>query len=173
MREERYRNSSRDAFHILPFWRSWDRVDHETGQEDSWRKLWPLYQEEVRGEISQGNVPTLDPMWRNELLQFHYGWLWRIWQWRSGPDLERTRGLWGLWRREKDAGEDRRSLTMVWSDRRYRDSEERAVSETSLLLGLLRWRKTEGVGFEMLRPAFPGPGWPSERVPAPVETPDP
>ena len=34
------------------------------------------------------------------------------------------------------------------------------MRETSLLFGLLRWRVTEGEGFDMLPPAFPGPGWP-------------
>jgi hypothetical protein len=36
------------------------------------------------------------------------------------------------------------------------------VREHSLLFGLLRWRVTEAEGFDMLRPAFPGPGWPAE-----------
>jgi len=29
------------------------------------------------------------------------------------------------------------------------------------LFGLLRWRVTEGEGFDMLPVAFPGPGWPA------------
>ena len=74
-----------------------------------------------------------------------------------------------LWRREKDRDEDRRSLSMVWARRDYSVAGA-PVRETSLLLGLVRWRSGPN-GFGFLQPAFPGPGWPLERVPStlPVE----
>ena len=71
---------------------------------------------------------------------------------------------------EKDADEDRRYLSVLWSNRRYRQGGE-AVSETSLLFGLLRWRSRESDSLELLWPAVPGPGWPVQRETVPP-TPD-
>jgi hypothetical protein len=68
-----------------------------------------------------------------------------------------------LWRREKDAAEDRRSFSFLWAHRTYSTEKER-VRETSLLFGLFRWRSGDESGFDMLPPAMPGPGWPLERV---------
>jgi hypothetical protein len=70
----------------------------------------------------------------------------------------------GLWRREKDADEDRSSLVGVWAGRRYRENGG-AVHETSILFGLIRWRTREDGGFELLWPSLPGPGWPLQRTP--------
>ncbi len=167
LREERYKLAERDTLYVLPFWQQQDGVDLETGVASSWRKLWPLFHVERVGDYTRGQVPALDPLWRNRLIRFHYAWIWKVWEWERRDPVVRQRGWLGLWRREKDAGEDRCSLSFLWSRREYRDARRREVGETSLLFGLLRWRKTEGDGFEMLPPALPGPGWPAERVEAP------
>jgi len=83
----------------------------------------------------------------------------RIWEWEEEPAFRRERALLGLYRRERGRGEDRVSVSGLWARRSY-ERDGHAVHETSLLFGLVRWRVTEGEGFDMLRPAFPGPGWP-------------
>lgn len=168
MREERYVDSERDSFHVLPFWQSWDRLEYGTRRESSWRKLWPLIQVERDGSLTRGSFPSLDPFQRNFLISYYYGWTWRLWAWERDDqaDLLRQRAWLNLYRRERDAGEDRRSLSLLWANRRYVDPTQGQTSETSLLLGLLRWRRTERGGFDMLSPAFPGPGWPAHRIQA-------
>jgi hypothetical protein len=47
----------------------------------------------------------------------------------------------------------------LWSQRKFTDGADH-VRETSILFGLLRWRSSRERGFEMMRPALPGPGWP-------------
>ncbi|MEW6072420.1 MAG: hypothetical protein AB1726_07460 [Planctomycetota bacterium] len=162
VRHERGAAADRDSVYVVPLWQSWDRRDLETGEESAWRKLFPLFQYERRGEWERGSFPTLDPFGKNALVDRHFSWLWKLYEWEEKGEMRRERSLLGLWRREKDAGEDRASLALLWSRRRYAEGDRR-VRETSLLLGLLRWRVTEGGGFDMLRPAFPGPGWPGDR----------
>jgi hypothetical protein len=160
----------RDSFYVIPLWQSWARTDKETGQESTWHKLFPLFQHERQGSWRRGSFPTLDPFQRNEIIDRHYGWAWKLLEWESDEEMRRERSWLGLWRREKDAGEDRRSLAGLWSSRHYREGG-REVSETALFLGLLRWRVTAGGGFSMLSPAFPGPGWPAVRRPADLQGP--
>ena len=78
--------------------------------------------------------------------------------------MKRERSWLGLWRREKDQDEDRRYLSGLWANREYTWRGEK-VSETSLLFGLIRYRRSKSAGFEMMAPGLPGPGWPRERVP--------
>jgi hypothetical protein len=172
-RSEWYVDSTRESLYVLPFWQSIDRVERTTGRKNAWRKVWPLYQWERDGDVVRGSFPSLDPFTKNHLITYYYGWTWRLWAWERDPvtGLERGRFWLDLYRHEGDDGEDRRSLPFLWSRRSYLDSEGRAVRETSLLLGLLRWRKIEGSGFDMLSPAFPGPGWPEARVAAAEEKP--
>jgi len=151
----------RDSTYYIPFWQSWDRTDLTTGQKSAWRKLWPLAQFERDGEWERGSFPTLDPFWRNELIDKHYSWIWKVWEWEQEREMRRERAWLGLYRRERGLGEDRRSVAGLWSRRVYLDEAGRGVRETSLLFGLFRWRVTEGEGFDMLTPAFPGPGWPA------------
>ena len=78
--------------------------------------------------------------------------------------MKRERSWGGLWWRERNAVEDRRSLAGLWSRRTVKQANVE-YSETSLLFGLIRWHN--GADDHMLRPAFPGPGWPAlERAPA-------
>jgi len=149
----------RDAVTVIPFWQSWDARSKSTGETSAWRKLWPLFRYERQGEWSNGSVLELDPFFRNDMWPRHVTSFFRIWEWEQEPAYRRERAVLGLYRREKGRGEDRRSLSGLWADRRY-ELEGQPVHETSLLFGLLRWRVTEGQGFAMLRPAFPGPGWP-------------
>ena len=150
----------RDSVWIIPFWQSWDRLDKRTGETSDWRKLFPLFQYEREGAWRRGSFPTLDPFWRSELIDEHYSWIWKLYEWEEEAELRRERAWLGLYRRERGLGEDRRSIAGLWSRRKYRDGG-RTVRETSLLFGLLRWRVTEDEGFDMLPVAFPGPGWPA------------
>lgn len=159
-RHETYVGSQRDSSYVIPFWQAWDRTEFKSGETSAWRKLFPIFQYERFGEASRGSFPTLDPFWRNELIDRHYGWIWKLWEWRRAGEVERDRSWLGLFKRERNALEERRSLAGLWASRRYR-SEGKRVKETSLLFGLLRWRVTEDEGFDMLRPALPGPGWPA------------
>jgi hypothetical protein len=158
-RHEHSRKMIRDSTWVIPLWQSLDRLDLETGEETTWRKLFPLFQHERRDEWRKGSFPTLDPFWRNQLIDRHYAWMWKLWEWETEGRMRRDRSWLGLYKRERGLGEDRKSLAGLWSSRHYHVGG-RAVTETSLLFGLLRWRVTRDDGFDILRPAFPGPGWP-------------
>lgn len=149
----------RESVTVIPFWQSWDARSKTTGETSAWRKVWPLMRYERQGEWRNGSLLELDPFWRNDLWPRHVTSFFRIFEWEEEPVFRRERALLGLYRRESGRGEDRRSVAGLWARRRY-ESTEGTVRETSLLFGLVRWRVTEGHGFDMLRPAFPGPGWP-------------
>jgi hypothetical protein len=106
---------------------------------------------------------------RIQVIDEHYAWLWEIYTRQRLDDRVRVRSLLGLWRREKDRDEDRRSFVGLWARRDYSVAGE-PVRETSLLFGLIRWRSRGGRA-TLMAPALPGPGWPLERVPSslPVE----
>ncbi len=160
-RHEESDSFTRDSAYVIPLWQSWDRLDKETGETSAWRKLWPAFQYERQGAWERGSFPALDPFWRNDLIDDHYSWIWKLWEWEQAGAMKRERAWLGLYYREKGLGEDRRSFTALWSSRRYRNRRGSMVKETSLLFGLFRWRVTEDEGFDMLAPAFPGPGWPA------------
>jgi hypothetical protein len=162
LRHEDTPEYERDFAAIVPLWQSWDKRDKATGERSSYRKLWPLLMRERQGEWRAGALLELDPFFRNTLVPRHVTGFFRLYEWEEEPAFRRERALLGLYRREAGRGEDRRSLSGLWASRRY-EEEGRAVRETSLLFGLLRWRVTAGRGFAMLRPAFPGPGWPRPR----------
>ncbi len=149
----------RDSVVVIPFWQSWDARSKATGETSAWRKLWPLVRYERQGEWRSGAWLELDPFFRNERVPRNVTSFFRIWEWEEEPAYRRERALLGLYRRERGRGEDRRSLSGLWARRSY-EVAGKPVRETSLLFGLLRWRVTEGQGFDMLPPAFPGPGWP-------------
>ncbi len=159
-RKERSTTMERDTTVFLPFWQSSERRDLASGETSEFKKLFPVFQYERDVDWERGSFPTLDPFWRNELIDRHYSWLWKVWEWEEEADMRRERAWLGLYRREKGLGEDRKSLTGLWSTRRY-EREGKRVKETSLLFGLLRWRVTADDGFDMLPVAFPGPGWPA------------
>ncbi len=164
VRHEDTREMERDGFYVVPFWQSWDRRDKETEERSAWRKLFPIFQLERRGAFERGSFPTLDPFPRNEIVDRFYSWIWKLFEWEKTSEMRRERSWLGLWRREMGPGEDRRSFSGIWAKRTHlEDGEE--VRETSLLFGLLRWRVTEGEGFDMLPCAFPGPGWPAPARP--------
>lgn len=161
-RTERYTDATKDATNLFPIWHSWDRVDRGKGRS-RWRKLFPLFRyygaEEKNEEFFA--FPTLNPLWRLQFIDEHFAWMWELYSNRRTDEVVQQRSWLGLWRREMDPNEDRKSLSGIWARRKYtRDGE--AVKETSLLLGLLRWRTTSE-GSSMLLPAFPGPGWPLDR----------
>jgi len=160
--------AERDSAWFIPVWQSWDRRDKETGETASWRKLWPLYRTVREGDWSSGALLELDPFFRNDSFPRHLTRFFRLYEWERDPSFRRERGLLGLYRHEAGRGEDRRSVSGLWARRSY-EQDGKAVRETSLLFGLLRWRVTAGEGFAMLRPAFPGPGWPRPAEPSPAE----
>ena len=172
LRHEDYLDSERDGVYVIPFWQSTTRTDKETGEVSKWRKFFPFYRFESDDEGESGAFLCLDPFQRNTVIDRHYGWLYKLWEWRQRGPVRRERALWGLWRRERDAGEDRRSLMGLWARRSYH-KEGKKVRETSLLFGLLRWRSTEDEGTDLLRPAIPGPGWPGKREPPQGISPSP
>jgi hypothetical protein len=137
-----------------------------------WRKLWPLFQSYDAGDTGRFGLVRLDPFWRLPRFDLHYAWLWEAYTREWEPDIERTRSWLGLWRRERGPDEDRTYLSGLWSRRRY-SREGQKVREHSLLLGLVRWRSSESDSLRFLRPAFPGPGWPLERMPSTLPVADP
>jgi hypothetical protein len=168
LRHEDMPSMRRRTFYVIPFWQSWNRTDLDTGETSSWRKLFPVFMRERQGTRTRASFPTLDPLLRYSLMDRHFAWLWKLWEWQTDEDMRRERSWGGIWRRERDAAEERTSLSGLWARREYR-ADEREVRETSLLFGLVRWRVTEGQGFDMLPLAFPGPGWPARRVRGPED----
>jgi len=159
-RKEDTRVGMRKSTYVIPFWISSSRREKELGTTSSFRKLFPLFKHRREDQWRRTSFPTLDPLWRNSFIDRYYAWIWKLYEWETKGDMYRSRSWLAIYRRERGLGEDRKSLTGLWSSRKYQDGE-RKVKETSLLFGLLRWRVTEGKGLSMLRPAFPGPGWPA------------
>lgn len=179
-RTEEYIDGDREATYVLPFWRSYRRhrevvemggvpIQPEDGPPgtERFRKLWPLGK--VRSAPGESDVAVVDlnPFQELEFVDEHYSWLWELYTREARADQVRSRSWLGLWRREKDADEDRRSLSALWSARSYTRAGRRA-EERSWLLGLVRYRTVEGQGTTLLAPAFPGPGWPMARVPSSI-----
>lgn len=164
VRHEVYPGVTKDTVNVFPFWHAWDKNDETLGKS-RWRKLFPLtrsYQADHLDE-SMYAFPALNPFYRLEFIDEHYAWMWELYSSRRIADQVRERSWLGLYRREKDRDEDRRSLSLLWGRRDYTDGGER-VRETSLLFGLVRWR-SGGENAGLMMPAIPGPGWPLRRVP--------
>jgi hypothetical protein len=87
-----------------------------------------------------------------------YAWIYELYTREVDHEIVRERTWLGLYRREKDDLEDRASIVGLWGRRRYGNT-----TETSVLFGLLRWRKTPSGSLQWLPPAIPGPGWPLRR----------
>jgi hypothetical protein len=164
VRHEEYPRVTKDTTYIFPFWHAWDKESEESGHSE-WRKLFPVYRTYSSEHPSEDfyAFPALNPFYRLRFVDEHYAWMWELYGERRVDDRIQQRSWLGMWRREKDRDEDRRSLSMLWARRDYSQAGER-VSESSLLLGLIRWRNGPD-GFGLLRPAFPGPGWPLRRTP--------
>jgi hypothetical protein len=160
-RREVYPDAERAGWNLVPFVQSWERVD-ENGERETYGKIWPLFQVERRGaDRLRTAFPALNPLWRTPDIDAMYAWLWELYTKERDADVVRERSWLGLYRREKDALEDRRALSVVWATRAEAGPDP-AWRETSLLLGLVRWR-VDAQGFRFLLPALPGPGWPMER----------
>jgi len=170
-RHEEYFESERDAFTVIPFWSQWKKRT-ASGKTHSYRKFWPFYQYERRDETTELMFPQLLPFWYWPDLDEHYSWIYAVYTNEVGPEVLREHALWGLWRREHDRDESRSYLSGLWSRRQW-CREGHAVSEQSLLFGLLRWRDDAEAGLSLLAPSFPGPGWPIERVPCTCAEPEP
>ena len=181
-RHETYPDGTKDSLNVLPFWRSYTRErrplvlggdvipqDEPMGTK-RWRKIWPLGKVAKGPDSSDLHVIDLNPFQELSFIDEHYAWLWEIYGRKRRGDVVRSRSILGLWRREKDADEDRRSLSALWSARDYTRAGAK-TQERSWLFGLIRYRTVEGRGFSLLRPAFPGPGWPIQRTPSSVPPP--
>ena len=162
VREETYPRVSKSSRYVIPFWHSWRRRE-EDGPETRFDKLWPLWQRHQDEDTTRTAVLALSPLWHYPEFERRWSWLWELWSQERGSGIVRERSWLGLWRRESDGHEDRRSLSGVWAGRRYRGDQGEVVHETSLLFGLLRWRRS-AEGLQWLPPAMPGPGWPKLRA---------
>ena len=138
-RREQYDDGVRTAKAAIPFWQSWRRFDEEGEQRSSAVKFWPFYQRRTFGEESRSGLLALNPLQYHPDLEDNYSWLWEIYTRERGEWGVSERGWLGLWRREADGQEDRRSFTGLWASRSYLLDGER-LNERSLLFGLIRWR---------------------------------
>jgi hypothetical protein len=159
-REESYPDGTRRGESVNPFWQHYVEFDLAGEQRAEFQQLWPLYTYKQLGERTRLGIPTLLPIWEFPDIDEHYAWIWELYHRETEGAAVRDRSWGGLWRREIDAREERDYLSGLWSRRKYREHGH-TVRETSLLFGLLRWRSTRASGVELLRPAFPGPGWPA------------
>lgn len=167
---EDYVGHDRDSLSILPFWRSWneyiDRGPREGEVTNSWKKMWPLWSQETIGPKTITTLTPLSPIMKSDLVDFHWGWIWQLYKGVEDGPNRTERGWMGLWWREKNAVEDRKSLSGLWSKRIVRHDEV-DFTETSLLFGLIRWRSSDDEVSKsgLMMPAFPGPGWPTMKLP--------
>lgn len=159
-RHETYAHSERRGESFFPFWQHYIELDGERRRVGSWSKFWPAFQYHEAEGRSHFGAPTLLPLWRLPHVEEHYGWLWELYSRDTAPGQVSERSWLGLWRRESDAAETRTYLSGLWARRKYRDGGH-MLRESSLLFGLFRWRESRERGLELLRPAFPGPGWPA------------
>jgi hypothetical protein len=160
-RHETYADGSvRQGENLLPFWQHYVERDAGGRERGRWHKLWPLYQYKEREGVSRLGAPTLLPLWELPDVDEHYAWIWELYRREVDAAGTHERSWGGLWRRESDAYEERAYLAGLWSRRKLREGDQ-TVRETSLLFGLVRWRSTKASRFDLLRPAFPGPGWPA------------
>lgn len=161
-RREVYPDAERKATNLVPFVQNWERRD-DAGNLERYGKVWPLFQVERRNDDEVRTAfPALNPLWRTPDIDAMYAWIWELYTRERQAAVVRERSWLGLYRREKDVLEDRRSLSVLWATREY-ELDEKPVRETSLLFGLFRWRSDEDSSFHLMIPAFPGPGWPLER----------
>jgi hypothetical protein len=162
-RHEAYDDAQKSATNLVPFVQSWERRDGD-GNVEVYGKIWPLYQTYRKNEEeSHTAFPALNPLWRTPDIDSMYAWIWELYTRDRHEGEVRERSWLGLYRREKDEYEDRRTLSVVWSTRAY-SHRGAGYRETSLLFGLFRWRSGPDSAFELMPPAFPGPGWPLERA---------
>lgn len=149
----------RASFYIMPFWQDWDML-REDGRVESWRRLWPLARYERRDQLKRWAFFSFDPLQRSSVIDFFYGWLWELYAVEREGRRSKHRAWLGLYRRERHGNELRESLPILWG-RREVETPVGTVHETSLLFGLLRWRTGPAEADPgLMRPAFPGPGWP-------------
>lgn len=164
LRHEVYPQAEKNSVYVIPFWQSWKRFDDVAGRS-SFQKLWPLYQVERTEEHSARTAfPALNPLWRTPEIDEMYAWIYELYTRDVNHEQVRERSWLGLYRREKDEHEDRASVVGLWARRRFTRQGE-AMTETSLLFGLLRWRWRAAHSLQWMWPAVPGPGWPLERSP--------
>ncbi len=170
VRHEDMREFTKDTRYLFPLWHGWTRTSKETGLVTTWAKLWPLfrrYHNREEDEVLRA-FPCLNPFWRMQFVDEHYAWMWELWTEERKFEHYKQRSWLGLWRRETDLDEDRRSLVGLWARREYL-RQGRPTTETSMLFGLIRWRSQEERGSHFLPAAFPGPGWPLQRTPSRLE----
>ncbi len=161
VRKEDVPGFRRASFYALPFWHQWDLERTDTGRREAYRKYWPFYQAHHVGEHSRRAVLALNPFVRLPILEYHYGWLWELWVLEREGDRRTQRSWLGVYQRESDGDERRAAFSGLWARRSF-GPEGARTRETSLLFGLLRWRSgPEESDPGILRPAFPGPGWPA------------
>ena len=156
-RLEVYEDRVRRGRFAIPFWRQWRFETHEGDFLGSWERLWPLFHREVRRDGYDFAFPDLNFMWRTPHIQDNYAWLWELYGQERRDDRVKSRSWGGIYRREVDRFEDRAGVAGLWSRRVYRDPAGEKVRETSLLFGLLRWRRS-AQGMRLMAPALPGPG---------------
>lgn len=161
---EDYPDRVRRATYVLPVWQRWTELAADGGEE-SWTKLWPLYQDFHGRSGDRFAFPALNPLWHLPVIDDHYVWIYELWtaETEVGGEVRHERAWGGIYRRELDRHEDRSYLLGLWSRRRYADRGA-TVEAHSALLGLFRWETRSDVDdVDWLAPAFPGPGWPLER----------
>lgn len=157
----------RASFYALPVYQHWNLRGVSDPRVIKFRRFWPLYTYDREGGVRRFAAPSLDPLTRGSPISFYWGWLWELYAVETERERIQERSWLGLYWRESNAQESRRSLSGLWSSRRY-PTAAGEVSETALLFGLLRWRSGPAAARPgLLAPAFPGPGWPATWIDAP------
>lgn len=166
-REETGPDFRRASFYVLPFYRGWQTMRDEPGylrgpEREDYAHLWPIVESERAGDWRRDAVLALWPFGKSALIRHYWGWLWELYATERQGDVVRSRSWLGLYRFATDGDERRHSLAGLWSSRAWGAGASEVV-ERSVLFGLIRWRSGPGAADRgVMRPAFPGPGWPQE-----------
>ena len=150
-----------EGSYLIPLWQRWQRTGLDGEPQDGFLKVWPLLQRSDVEGLQRTATPTLLPTWHTPVIDDYYAWIWEVYTSERRGTRHSQRSWGGIWRRERDEVEDRSSLSALWARRRYGEPDER-ITETSLLFGLIRWRKGPSGGVDWMTPSFPGPGWPPQ-----------
>ncbi len=139
-RKERTDVYDKDAFHIVPFYADVSQAWLDTGKEEVYRKLWPLFRFE-RDNFGGSHFSYLSLIPWRKLGPFEedYGFLWKLYESETREDNSGFRRLY-LGLAENEYGPDYDSYTIPFLFDYYRVREK---SVTQFLWGLVRLEKDE------------------------------
>ncbi|MEQ8764352.1 MAG: hypothetical protein RL885_10525 [Planctomycetota bacterium] len=156
-RQERLTESTKDSFYVVPFYYQTDKRYHQTGERESFTKLWPLFHHEsLRDGSSDFGLLSLYFMRTTlkdeegtflsmlEGVDRHYGFLWTLYRERHTQEGGHHRELFlKLYDQYWDSERESISIPLLFH---YDWSRPRETSRHSFLFGLVQVHDRRGEG---------------------------